>query len=264
MRIIRYLWGGIFFLVFPLVHQASASDMVDEIGSISIITDPSLAMPVTRIIENYTREKHKAVSASFQSAAQQEAEVSEGASYDVLVTARLRLIEALKLKGLVDIYSEAMIAKNGLVLVASQDNTIQLSITQDFPLAEMINSFHWQPRLVLGNPETLLMGSVARESLRYYGVLEDLEPYIIYEKELPEIVRMVKEQGHLAMVYESDAKEYPELRMVDYIPEDSHQPVVYTAVVLAGDRMDEARQFVDYLKQSQSQQVLESFGFSKP
>lgn len=251
-------------MALTFAPNAMASDMVDEVSSISIIADSSLALPMTDIILQYTKEKHKAVSASFQPPSEQEVEVSEGASYDVLITARTRLIDDLKLSGLVDIYSEATIAKNHLVLVASSNNDFQTSLADSFPVAEIIRRYSWRLGLVLGNPETLQQGSVARDALRHYGALEDLESYTLYMKDMSEILDMVRDDGVLALVYESDMMGQPELRIVDSVPEKTHQPVVYMAVVLAGDKMDDARQFVDYLKQSQSQKLIEKYGFSKP
>jgi molybdate transport system substrate-binding protein len=262
----RLVWRALSLALVCLSAASSgvkAAEMVDEISSISIIADADLALPMTDIVLAYTKEKHQAVSAAYPSAIQQETEVSEGASYDVLITARPRLIDSLKLKGLVDIYSEATIARNQLVLIAAQTNPFNASLQGEFPLAEMINYFNGQSGLLLGNPETLPSGSVAREALRNYSALEYLEQYTLFEKDVSEIMRMVREEGKLALVYQSDAQA-TDIRMVDRVSPDTYSPIVYVAVVLAGDKMDEARQFVDYLKQVQTQRVFERYGFVEP
>ncbi len=260
------IWLRCFLLcgVFFPGDGAFASDMRDEVVSISVIADSDLALPMTNIIRAYTNDKHRAVSVSYQPIAQQEVEVMEGATYDVLVTARMRLVDNLKLKGLVDIYSEATVARNRLVLIADKNNSFQASLASGFPLAEFIRVFNWQPGLVIGNPETQPSGSVAREALRSYGVLEDMEQYTLYEKEWRQIIRMVQDESKLALVFQSDVHAADNLRIVDYVADKYYAPVVYVAVVLAGDKMDEARQFVDYLKQVQAQQSFEAYGFMKP
>ena len=258
----RYLVITLLFNM--LASPLYAAPMADEIKTISVIADSSLALPMTNIIHEYSSDKYQAVVASYVPVNQQEATVAEGVGYDVLITARPKLLEILKQQGLVDIYTESKVAKNRLALVASTQSDFKLSLSQAFPLAQMITRFSWQPGLIVGNPETLLQGTTAREALRHYEVLSDLEPYTIYEKDLPEMIEMIQTQGTLGLLYESDAKHHPDLKVVDLVPENAHQPIVYIAVVLAGDRMEPAREFVEYLTQSQAKSVLEKHGFGKP
>ena len=235
--------------------------MADEIRTISVIADSSLALPVTKIIQQYSTDKHQAVVASYVPVNQQEEAVFEGVGYDVLITARPKLLEELKQQGLVDIYTEAEVAKNRLVLAASDTNNFQASLAEQFSLADIITGFGWQPGLVVGNPETLLEGSIAREVLRNYGVIADLEEYTMYEKDLSEIVNMIREEGTLGLLYQSDAKAHKGLRVVDTVPEHTHKPITYVAVVLAGDRMDQSREFVDYLTKRRSKNIFQKHDF---
>lgn len=259
MRKIVWLW-----MLMLVASPAAAAPMADEITTISVIADSSLALPITRIIHDYSSDKRQAVVASYVPVNQQEEAVTEGVGYDVLITARPKLLELLKQQGVVDIYTESMVAKNRLVLVASKTSDFQASLSQVFPLAQMITRFSWQPGLIVGSPETLLQGSSARQALRYFGVIEDLEPYTIYEKDLSEMVKMIQTQGTLGLLYESDTKNYQEIKIIDRVPENAHDPIVYVAVVLAGDRMEPAREFVEYLGRGRVQQTFEQYGFRRP
>lgn len=238
--------------------------MVDEITTISVIADSSLALPMTQIIKDYSTQKKQAVVASYVAVNQQEQAVADGVGYDVLITARPKLLTILKQQGLVDIYTEATIAKNRLAMVAAKDSDFDASLATGFPLADIILRFAWLPGLVVGNPETLREGTIAREALRYYGVLEDLEAYTLYEKDLSEIINMVANQGRIALIYHSDAKRYESLKVVDIVPEAAHHPVAYVAVVLAGNRMEPAREFVEFLQQPQAKKTLTAHGFDLP
>lgn len=236
----------------------------DDISTIALIADSSLAAPLADIVRDYTRSAQVAISASFETVQTQEKEVAEGAAYDILITARPKLIESLKQLGLVDIYSEAAIARNALVLVSSDRSTFSVSLADHFPLVPIINTLGLRPGFVLGNPETLYEGSMARDALRRYDVLEDMEAYTLYEKELPEIVSLVKDQNSFAMMYASDAQQVAGLRIIDTVPQDMHPPIIYYAVVLAGDQMEGGRAFVEYLKQASAQKTFTRYGFLKP
>ena len=143
-------------LLSSVIAPAHAAPMADAIKTISIIADSSLSLPVTKIIQQYSTDKHQAVVASYVPVNQQEEAVMEGVGYDVLITARPKLLEQLKQQGLVDIYTESEVAKNRLVLAASDKSDFQASLEKQFPLADIITSYGWQPGLVVGNPETLL------------------------------------------------------------------------------------------------------------
>lgn len=242
----------------------ATSTMVDEIKTVSVIADSSLALPLTEVIQEYTTDKHQAVAASFVFVYRQEKAVAEGIEYDVLITARTSLLDTLKQQGLVDIYTESPIAKNYMALVASKKSGFEASLDNGFPLAEIITSFRWQPGLIVGNPETLWQGSLAREILRYYGVIGDLEPYTVYEKDLSDIIAAIKKESLIGLVYQSDINQYPELRIVDMVPEEAHRPIIYVAVVLAGDRMEASRELVEYLKQGKAREIFRKYGMEKP
>ena len=92
-------------------------------------------------------------------------------------------------------------------------------------------------------------------------MLADLEPYTMYEKDLPEIISMIRDEGTLGLLYQSDAKNYKGLRVVDTVPEHAHKPITYVAVVLAGDRMEQSREFVDYLTQRRSKNIFQKHDF---
>lgn len=237
--------------------------MPDDMNSITVVADPSLSLPLTKIARKYSKEKQISVAIAFFPAARQESEfaANEGAAYDVLITPRVKLLESLKQQGMVDIYSEVVVARNRLVLTAAVKNDFHASLANAFPLNDFLTYFQGQPKLLVGNPEAMIEGSIAREALRKQGVLEDLEPYTLYISSLPEMMTMVQDEGKLAFMFESDARQHEGLKIVDHMALGSYEPVSYIGVVLAGDKMEDARAFLDYIRQSAQQDILQSYYF---
>lgn len=248
---------GCCITVFLTVAGASPAHAQEEVLSLAVLADSSLALPINRAIRSYAAGHNVAVSAAFSDLADLEHQAIEGTAYDVLITASPTLLTSLKQQGVVDLNSEADITTGRLVLVTSAKNLTAMTVGEKFPANEIIAALDFQPGLLLGNPETLYQGTVAREALKSYGVADDLEPYIIYEKSLDEILETVSIQGSYAIVYATDAAFDSRLRILGGIPVNHHQPIQYKTVALAGEKMAAARQFISYLRQSEARTYLE-------
>ncbi len=240
----------------PLSAQAQ------EIGTLSVMVDQKLALPMAEIARAYGRQAHLAVGLSFISVQDDIGVMTEGAAADVLVTAHAGNIETLAQQGLVDVKSRKAVARNQLVLAGPDGSGLKVSLAQGFPVAPLINAMQGQSLLVIGNPETLEEGAPAREALRRMEVDADMEPYVIYLKQFPQIIRLMTLQNAYAILYISDATRYRDIKIIDRFPAQTYHPVTYEAAALAGTRMEQARQFIRYLGDAQAQSVFGKYGIA--
>ncbi len=244
-------------LVVLLLAITSVPAYAQEVSSLSVLADSSLAVPLSRAVRAYAASHNVAVSLAFADLADLEYQAVEGAVYDVLMTASPALLTSLKQRGVVDLNSEAGVTSNQLVLITSAENTTPLHVGETFPASGIIAALDFQPGLLLGNPETLYQGTLAREALKTYGVADDLEPYIVYGKNLDEMLETVAMQGSYALVYATDVAFDKRIRTIGTIPATRTRPIEYKAVALAGEKMPAARGFISYLKQSEAKAHLE-------
>ena len=114
---------------------------------------------------------------------------------------------------------------------------------------------------MVGNPGTLMVGVYGKEALRNLHAADDLEPYTLYIKQLDQMFEMVTKQQAYGIFFYSSTISHPGLRVLDLLPEKSYQPIHYYAVVVAGDNMNEARKFLEYLKSPDARKVLRENGF---
>ncbi len=251
----RRVCGWLLCLVLAVPGQV----MAQEVPSLSVLADSSVAVPLSRAVRAYAAQQQVAVSLAFADLVDLEHQAVEGAVYDVLVTASPSLLASLKQRGLVDLHSEAPVATGRLVLVTGVQNATPMSLGARFPSSAMIAALTWEPGLLLGNPETLTQGTFAREALKSYGVMDDMEPYIVYEKSLTDLLDTVAAQGSYGIVYAADAVFDRRLRTIGDIPASHHRPIEYKAVALAGEKMTIARQFIGYLRQADARATLQGF-----
>ena len=75
-------------------------------------------------------------------------------------------------------------------------------------------------------------------------------------------LRMVaRGQAPLGIVYETDAKIEPAVRVIGVFPEDTHDPVIYP-VALRGNAKSDAVRYFSFLQTQTAKSVFEKYGFN--
>jgi molybdate transport system substrate-binding protein len=75
-------------------------------------------------------------------------------------------------------------------------------------------------------------------------------------------LRLVARGGAaLGIVYETDAKVEPSVKIIGYFPQDSYPPVIYP-VALTSNAKPEAKAYLEYLRSDPARMMFEKYGFS--
>lgn len=231
------------------------------IGSVTVMADTSAGIAIAEIARDYSRARQVVVNTSFALPKAQEAQITEGGAADILITRDQPWIEQLKTQGLVDIYSQTLVARNQLALVGPVGSPLKIDWKTIFPVADFIQAMGGEPNLLVGNPETLAEGIYGKDALRSLGIADDLEPYTLYIKRRSDMFDMVRQHGSYGLFFYSSALGQPGTQVIGVLPEATHKPIQYYAVVIAGENMDEARKFMSYLKSPAARKILRDSGF---
>jgi len=154
-----------------------------------------------------------------------------------------------------------MIAKNRLVLIGNTDSIVETKPNEIFPIVDIINSSGGEPMFAIGNPENMIEGGYSKEALRNLGASSDLEPYTLYVKTPEQIFELVTKQNAFALCFYSSTLGRKDIKIISTMPENSHKPIVYYAVAIAGNNMEEARKFMRYLTSKEGRKTLNNNGF---
>jgi len=77
-------------------------------------------------------------------------------------------------------------------------------------------------------------------------------------------VFVAKGEAPLGIVYDTDAKIDPGVRIVDLFPDDSHPPILYPAAVIVSPKSPQARAFLTYLQSPPARAMFARYGFRAP
>lgn len=115
-----------FYTALLLGSQPTAAQQVSSVESVTVMSESALAVPMAEITSDFVRSHSISVSANFGDSAVQSKKIEDGESADLFITSQADLIEQMKTKGLVDVYSISPMASQGqtsyLVVVVAGEN----------------------------------------------------------------------------------------------------------------------------------------------
>ena len=112
--------------------------------------------------------------------------------------------------------------------------------------------------------KTVPCGQYAEEVLNKLGMFEKVKQKAVFGKDVKEILAWVETgNADAGVVYETDAKVSPKVKIVAIAPEGSHKPIVYpTAVIKSSKNIEASKEFLKFLSEQQSKTVFERYGFA--
>ena len=157
--------------------------------------------------------------------------------------------------------TQRALATNLLAIIAPTDSKIALTPAPNFPIAAALG----EGRLSLADPDSVPAGRYARAALAHFGVWDRVSSRIARAENARDALAFVaRGAAPLGIVYGTDAKVEPKVRIVASFPAGSHPPVVYPMAVTANARSPRAQAFLDFLMSPASQAALQQAGFGPP
>jgi molybdate transport system substrate-binding protein len=195
-------------------------------------------------LDNFIRKSSANVQVSYAGSQDLAAQILAGAPADVFVSAGPKYMDQLIEKGLVRKSDVRLIAKNNLAVISRID--------LDPPLRSLADLTRPGLRLILGDPR-VPVGKAAEEFARNWGARKQWMLYnpkfvASYEQSDLALVSKVRlGEADAAIVYQSDAKDEPRLKVLP-IPDDVNVTVEYFAAPLAKPQNEKgAERFMELL-----------------
>lgn len=243
-------WTALLFLMLA-VTPAWAAD-------ITVFGAASLADALKEIAADYQKQsgRHVAVSFAASSALARQIEASSGV--DIFISADLDWMDYLDKKGLIAPGSRENLLGNRLVLIAPRDAATAIAITPHFDLLGALKG----GRLAIADPDTVPAGRYGKAALMALGVWNSVAGHLASAEDVRVALAYVaRGEAPLGLVYETDAKAEPKVKIVGIFPDGSHPPILYPAALIK-DAKPEARGFLAYLSSPAARAVFERDGFT--
>lgn len=248
----RVIVVALLAVLAPYVASAQARDQI------TVLAAASLSNVLPDIEKNYESATHQKVVFSFAASMTLARQIEATAGADVFISADIPSMNYLDMRGLIDRQSRRDLLANSLVLVAPSDSRANLQITPGFKLAEALNG----GRLAMGEPASVPAGRYAQAALMKLGVWDSVSQHLALGEDVRATLAYVaRGEAPLGIVYSTDARIEPRVRVVATFPTNTHEPIVYPAALVKGAR-PAAAAFLNYLQGPQARQAFERAGFT--
>jgi len=226
----------------PLTVYAAASlaDALDEVGAA------------------YTKATGRTVRYSYAASSSLARQIEAGAPADVYVSADEEWMDYLEQHRLIAAGTRHDLLGNRLVLIAAADNPVRLKIAPGFALAAALGD----GRLATGDPDSVPVGRYARAALSNLGVWNTVENRLVRAENVRSALHFVAlGEAPLGIVYDTDARVEPRVRVVDVFPGATHPAIRYPVAITASAGAG-AAQYVAFLGSATARAIYARYGFA--
>jgi molybdate transport system substrate-binding protein len=186
-------------------------------------------------------------------------QIEQGAPADVFASADLDWMDYGAGKKLIKDDTRVNLLGNRLVLIAPKDSRITaVTIGQSFDLARLIGD----GRIATGEVRSVPVGKYAKSALETLGTWASVEKkFAMADNVRAALALVARGEAVLGIVYATDAKAEPGVKIVGAFPADSHPAIVYPIAATASAK-PEAGAYLAFLRGGVAKAVFEQYGFT--
>jgi molybdate transport system substrate-binding protein len=186
-------------------------------------------------------------------------QIEEGAPADIFISADLKWMKHLGQAGRIKTESRIDLLGNRIVLVAPKDSVLTTNIVPNFPLATLLGD----GRLAMANVDAVPAGTYGKAALETLGVWESVKDKIAQAENVRAALLLVSRgEAPLGIVYETDARVDPSVKILDRFPEESHPAIIYPAALTTDGNNPAAADFLAYLRGPEAHAIFAAAGFA--
>jgi molybdate transport system substrate-binding protein len=188
-------------------------------------------------------------------------QIEQGAPADVFVSADREWMDHLQDRGLIDPATRTLLARNRLVLVAPSSSSAVVSLRA----GELRAALGTDGRLALAETAGVPAGRYARQALQSLGLWTEVQDRLAESDNVRAALAYVaRGEAPLGIVYATDARVEPKVRVLVRIPSQHHEAIVYPMARVASAEAAHADGFLRFLAGPQARAVFARAGFEAP
>jgi molybdate transport system substrate-binding protein len=227
--------------------------------TLTVFIAASMKNAIDDINAAFTRQTGIKVTASYAASSALARQLEQGAPADLLASADLDWMDYASQKKTIKDDTRVNLLGNKLVLIAPKDSKIgNVTIGQGFDLARLAGN----ERITTADVRSVPVGKYAKAALEKLGAWSAAESkFAMAENVRAALLLVARGEAALGIVYETDAKVEPNVKIIGHFPEDSHPAITYPVAVTANAK-PEAMRYIAFLRSNAAKEVFERYGFT--
>lgn len=256
MRERHYFLGAVLALSLATASIAGRAD--DAKGPV-VFAAASMKTALDAIAAAWKTKTGKALVISYGSSGVLAKQIASGAPADLFISADEKWMDTLAKSGAIKKETREELLGNALVLVEPAGAGASLKIAKGFDLAGALGD----GKLAVCTVSSCPAGIYGKEALQKLGVWSAVEPKLAQAENVRAALLLVaRGEAKFGIVYRTDAKAEPKVKVVDTFPEESHTPIVYPIAVTTDSKSPDAAALEAFMHSPESTTILKGQGFT--
>jgi len=237
---------------------ATSSAFAQE-KTITVFAAASMKNALDDVNAAFTKASGTKVVASYAASSALAKQIEQGAPADIFISADTEWMDYSGQKKTIKDDTRVNLLGNRLVLIAPKDSKIDnVSIGPGFDLAKLAGD----GRIATGDVRAVPVGKYAKAALEKLGSWQAAEPKFAMADNVRAALTLVgRGEAVLGIVYETDAKVEPNVKIIAHFPEDSHPAITYP-VALTANAKPEAQRYINFIRSNTAKTIFETYGFT--
>ena len=236
----------------------SASPCFADDKILTVFAAASMKNALDEIDAAFTAKSGVRVAASYAASSMLAKQIEQGAPADIFVSADTDWMDYATGKKTINEATRVNLLGNSIVLIAPRDSkTDNVTIARGFDLAKLAGD----GRIATGDVNSVPVGKYAKAALEKLGAWQAAEAkFAMADSVRAALTLVARNEAVLGIVYATDAKIEPGVKVVGTFPADSHPPIIYPVAATVTAK-PEASDYLAYLRSPAAKAVLEKYGF---
>jgi molybdate transport system substrate-binding protein len=256
----RFLLTGLLLLA-ALSVSAHASAPAPTPAAITVFAAASLKESLDAAAAAWTRQSGQKIVLSYAASSALARQIEQRAPADVFISADGEWMDYLQLRRLIDADSRFTLVGNRLVLIAPAGSKVRRVPLKFAPLRKALGD----GRLAVAETGSVPAGMYAKQSLLKLGLWNTVAGQLAQADNVRAAMAFVAlGEAPLGIVYATDARAEPRVRVVAIFDDASHDPILYPAARTAHGDAAATRGFLAFLRGATARAIFRNAGFRLP
>jgi molybdate transport system substrate-binding protein len=247
------------FAALVILGGATLSPAQAQDKSLTVFAAASMKNALDDIDAAFTAKTGVKVAASYAASSTLAKQIEQGAPADIFLSADTDWMDYATGKKNINEQTRVNLLGNSIVLIAPKDSKIDnVTIGQGFDLAKLAGD----GKIATGDVKAVPVGKYAKAALEKLGAWQAAEPkFAMADSVRAALTLVARGEAALGIVYSTDAKIEPGVKIIGTFPADSHPPIIYPVAATATAK-PEATEYLAFLRSALAKTTLEKYGFT--
>ena len=226
--------------------------------SLTVFAAASMKNALDDIDAAYTAKTGGKITESYAASSTLAKQIEQGAPADVFISADTDWMDYAVSRKTINAPTRVNLLGNSIVLIAPKDSKIDdVKIRPGFDLAKLAGD----GRIATGDVNAVPVGKYAKAALEKLGAWQAAQPkFAMADSVRAALTLVARGEATLGIVYATDAKVEPGVKVVGTLPPDSHPAIVYPVAATTTARPETA-DYLTFLRSSAAKAIFEKYGF---